>query len=71
VIGLGLRLTVAGGKEALTRLAMIAIAVAIGVVLLLTTLAGLNAVNSQNARYAWLETGHTGSDRPAITTSAN
>lgn len=71
MIGLGLRLTVAGGKEALTRLTIIAIAVAIGVVLLLTTLAGLNAVNSQNARYAWLETGYTGSDAPAITSTAN
>jgi hypothetical protein len=69
VIGLGLRLTVAGGKEALTRLTMIAIAVAIGVVLLLTTLAGLNAVNSQNARYAWLETGFTPS--AATTTTTN
>jgi hypothetical protein len=68
VIGLGLRLTVAGGKEALTRLTMIAIAVAIGVGLLLTTLAGLNAVNSQNARYAWLETGSNG---PAITSTPN
>jgi hypothetical protein len=71
VIGLGLRLTVAGGKEALTRLTMIAIAVAIGVVLLLTTLAGLNAVNSQNARYAWLETGFTPSVATATTTATN
>jgi hypothetical protein len=69
VIGLGLRLTVAGGKEALTRLTMIAIAVAIGVGLLLTTLAGLNAVNNQNARYAWLETGFT--PAAATTTTAN
>jgi hypothetical protein len=69
VIGLGLRLTVAGGKEALTRLMMIAIAVAIGVVLLLTTLAGLNAVNSQNARYAWLETGFTPSAATSTTTN--
>lgn len=68
MIGLGLRLTVAGGKEALTRLTMIAIAVAIGVVLLLTTLAGLNAVNNQNARYAWLETAFTPS---ATTTTTN
>ena len=32
-------------------------AVALGVGLLLTTLAGINAVNTQNARYAWLNTG--------------
>jgi hypothetical protein len=61
MIRLGLRLTIAGGREAITRLALIAIAVMIGVGLLLATLAGLNAVNNQNARYAWLETGYTGS----------
>jgi hypothetical protein len=57
VIRFGLRLTVRGGREAVTRLVLIAVAVAIGTGLLLTTLAGLNAVNTQNARYAWLETG--------------
>jgi hypothetical protein len=62
VIRLGLRLSLAGGREAATRLALIAVAVAIGVGLLLATLAGLNAVNSQNARYAWLETGSLGSN---------
>jgi hypothetical protein len=35
------------------------LAVAIGVGLLLSTLAGINAVSNQNARYAWLETGFT------------
>ena len=65
MIRLGLRLAFAGGREAVTRLALIAIAVAIGVGLLLTTLASLNAVSSQNARYAWLETGYTGSNAPA------
>ena len=65
MIGLGLRLTVAGGREAVTRLALIAFAVAIGTGLLLTTLASLNAVNAQNARYAWLETAYTGSNAPA------
>jgi hypothetical protein len=65
VIRLGLRLTLAGGREAITRLALIAVAVAVGVGLLLATLAGLNAVNTQNARYAWLETGYSGSDAPA------
>jgi hypothetical protein len=53
VIRLVLRLTLGAGKEAVLRLAMIAIAVAIGGGLLLTTVAGLNAVNRQNARYAW------------------
>jgi hypothetical protein len=57
VIRFGLRLTLRGGREALTRLGIIVAAVALGVGLLLVTLAGINAVNSQNARYAWLETG--------------
>ncbi|WFE53964.1 FtsX-like permease family protein [Micromonospora sp. WMMD1155] len=52
MIGFGLRLAVAGGREALTRLLVIAAAVAIGSGLLLTTLAGVNAVNSQLTRYA-------------------
>ncbi|MEY2523335.1 MAG: hypothetical protein QOJ66_1900 [Ilumatobacteraceae bacterium] len=60
MIRLGLRLAVAGGKEAITRLALIAIAVAIGSGLLLTTLASTNAFSAQNSRYAWLETGYAG-----------
>jgi hypothetical protein len=70
VIRLSLRLAVAGGREAVTRLALIAVAVAIGVGLLLATLAGLNAVNTQNARYGWLETGFTASDTPPAGSSA-
>ncbi|HEX7107094.1 MAG TPA: FtsX-like permease family protein [Acidothermaceae bacterium] len=57
MIRLGLRLTLAAGREAVVRLAIIAGATALGVGLLLVTLAGVNAVNSQNARYAWLNTG--------------
>ncbi|MCU1366081.1 MAG: hypothetical protein JWN39_1720, partial [Ilumatobacteraceae bacterium] len=57
---LGLRLAVAGGREAITRLALIAIAVAIGSALLLSTLASTNAFGTQNERYAWLETGYPG-----------
>jgi hypothetical protein len=71
VIRLGLRLTISGGKEAAVRLVMIAVAVAVGVGLLLTTLASLNAVNAQNARYAWLETGYTGSSAPDTTGAAS
>jgi hypothetical protein len=56
VIGLGLRLAVAGGREAVTRLAIIAAAVALGVGLLLTTLAAVHAVDAQAGRYAWLNT---------------
>lgn len=57
MIRFGLRLTLAGGREAVTRLVMITAAVAIGVGLLLATLAGVNAVSAQNQRYAWLNSG--------------
>jgi hypothetical protein len=65
VIRLGLRLSIAGGRESLSRFILIVVAVAIGVELLLATLAGLHAVTTQNARYGWLETGYSGSDAPA------
>jgi FtsX-like permease family len=71
MIRLGLRLAVGGGTEAITRLALIAVAVAIGVGLLLTTLAGLNAFNAQNERYAWLETGYSGAEPPANAASSD
>jgi len=57
MIRLGLRLAVAGGREAAVRLVIIALAVALGVGLLLAVLAGLNAVDAQNARYTWLNSG--------------
>jgi hypothetical protein len=56
MIRLGLRLTLNGGRDALGRLLVTAIAVALGVGMLLVALAGINAVNSQNGRFAWLET---------------
>jgi len=65
VIPLALRPTVGGGRETLARLVAIVLAVAIGVALLLATPAGINAVNAQNARYAWLETGFTPKSRTA------
>ncbi|MFG1676807.1 FtsX-like permease family protein [Micromonospora sp. NPDC049282] len=52
MIALALRLAVAGGREALVRLAAIAAAVAIGTGLLLTTVAGGHATNAQLGRYA-------------------
>jgi hypothetical protein len=64
VIRLGLRLAVSGGREAVTRLVIVAIAVGIGVGLLLTAVAAVNAVNAQNDRYAWLDTG-AGNPSPA------
>jgi hypothetical protein len=57
VIRLGLRLAVSGGREAVTRLVILAAAVGIGVGLLLTAVSGVNAVGAQNDRYAWLDTG--------------
>ena len=57
MIRLGLRLAVSGGREAVVRLAILAVAVGLGVGLLLTALSATNAVKVQNARYAWLWTG--------------
>jgi len=57
VIGLGLRLAVSGGREAFVRLVILAVAVGLGVGLLLTALSAINAVKAQNARHAWLWTG--------------
>jgi hypothetical protein len=56
MIRLGLRLTLNGGKESLVRLVVTALAVSLGVGLLLVTLAGINALNSQNTRAEWLNT---------------
>ncbi|MGK5737475.1 FtsX-like permease family protein [Micromonospora sp. URMC 103] len=56
MIRFALRLSLAGSREAATRLVIIATAVALGVGMLLATLAGMNAVGEQNQRYAWLNT---------------
>lgn len=57
MIRLGLRLTLSGGREAAARLTVIAAAVALGVGLLLSILAAINATATQNGRNAWLNTG--------------
>lgn len=62
---LGLRLAVSGGREALARLAVLAAAVGLGVGLLLTAVSGVNAVTTQNDRYAWLNTGAPAGTAPA------
>jgi len=67
VIRLGLRLTLSGGREAGARLAVIAAAVALGVGLLLSILAAINATATQNSRNAWL---NTGSGKSATSQSA-
>jgi hypothetical protein len=57
VIGLGLRLVVSGGREAITRLVVLAAAVGLGVGLLLTAVAATNAAVTWNNRHAWFWTG--------------
>ncbi len=56
MIRFALRLSLAGGRESATRLVILAGAVMLGVGMLLATLAGMNAVQAQNLRYAWLNT---------------
>jgi hypothetical protein len=57
VISLGLRLVVNGGREAVTRLVILTIAVGLGVGLLLTAVAATNAAVTWNNRHAWFWTG--------------
>jgi FtsX-like permease family len=59
MIGLGLRLAVSGGREAITRLVILAVAVGLGTGLLLTAVAATNAVDAWNGRHAWFYTGTT------------
>jgi hypothetical protein len=56
MIRLGLRLTLGSGREAALRVLVTAAAVALGVGLLLTCLAGVNGLNAQTDRGAWLDT---------------
>jgi hypothetical protein len=57
VIGLGLRLVIGGGREAITRLVVLTVAVGLGVGLLLTAVAATNAVTTWNNRHDWFWTG--------------
>ena len=56
MIRLGLRLTLGSGREAALRVLVTAAAVALGVGLLLTCLAGVNGLHAQTDRGAWLDT---------------
>ena len=56
MIRLGLRLTLASGREAALRVVVTAAAVALGVGLLLCSLAGVNGLHAQAERGAWLNT---------------
>ncbi|MFJ9772455.1 FtsX-like permease family protein [Kitasatospora sp. NPDC101157] len=60
MIPFSLRLAFSGGREAVARLLMIAAAVAIGVGLLLSTFAGMNAIDRANERQVWMNTGVQG-----------
>src|SRR6266699_2649257 len=66
MIRLAVRLTLNGGREAVTRLVITAAAVALGVGLLLAALAASNAINAQSLRGGWLD--NTG--RPDLSVSA-
>jgi hypothetical protein len=57
MIGLGLRLVLSGGREAVIRFLVLAAAVGLGVGLLLTVMAATNAVTTWNNRHAWFVTG--------------
>ena len=57
MIRLGLRLALGSGREAVLRVLVTAAAVALGVGLLLASLAGVNGLHAQTDRGAWLDTG--------------
>jgi hypothetical protein len=66
MIRLGLRLTLGSGREAALRVLVTAAAVALGVSLLLASLAGVNGLHAQTDRGAWLDTSAQAS-RPTST----
>ncbi len=57
MIAFALRLALSGGRQAVARLLTITAAAAIGVGLLLSTLAAVNAVGAANDRVLWANTG--------------
>jgi len=64
ILRLGLRLTLSGGREALVRLAVTAMAVAVGVALLLTVLAEFHAFQANADRQCWECTGTSSAAGP-------
>lgn len=56
MIRFGLRLSTRGGKESLVRLIVMALAVSVGVAMLLLTMATINGLGTQNSRGAWMAT---------------
>jgi len=71
MIRLGLRLTLGSGRDALLRVAVTAAAVALGVGLLLTALAGVNGLHAQTDRGAWLDTSAQTSSPSSSTSSSH
>jgi hypothetical protein len=69
MIRLAVRLTLNGGREAVTRLVITAVAVALGVGLLLAVLAASNAIDAQALRTGWFDI--TGSSDIHITGSSH
>ncbi|MGA5817857.1 FtsX-like permease family protein [Kitasatospora sp. NPDC094028] len=65
MITFALRLAVSGGREALARLVTIMAAVAIGVGLLLSTFAAVNALDRVTERQRWMNTGVEGATAAA------
>ncbi|MFF2660382.1 FtsX-like permease family protein [Kitasatospora sp. NPDC058032] len=57
MISFALRLAVSGGRQAVARLLTIAAAAAVGVGLLLSTIAAVNAVGATNERMLWANSG--------------
>ena len=57
MIGLGLRLVISSGRQAITRLVVLAVAAGLGTGLLLTAAAATNAAATWNNRHAWFLTG--------------
>jgi hypothetical protein len=58
MIRLGLRLTLRGGRETVSRLLLLVAAVGLGTGLLLAAVSGLNAATTQNEASTWLWTGN-------------
>jgi hypothetical protein len=69
MIRLALRLTLGGGREALTRLVVTAAAVALGAAMLLAALAAISALNAQSLRTGWLD--NTGTSVATATPQAD
>ncbi len=65
MLGLGLRLSVRGGREALIRLAMTTAAVAVGVAVLLAVLADFHAFQHASTRPSWESTAAAAPGQPA------